>query len=123
MLKPILLSAALAVSGSCIQPAMAASSYRCTVASYYGVGDGFHGKTTANGETFNAHGRTAAHPTLPFGTKIRVTNPANSKNVVVRINDRGPFYGGRGIDLSHGAFSTIASTRSGVAKICYSILA
>src|SRR3954466_15335617 len=58
-------------------------------ASWYGPG--FHGKRTANGETFNTHALTAAHKTLPFGTKLRVTNERTGKSVVVRINDRGPY--------------------------------
>jgi rare lipoprotein A len=60
-------------------------------ASFYG--QKFHGRTTANGERFNMHAMTAAHRTLPFGTKVRVTNRRNGQSVVVRINDRGPFTG------------------------------
>src|SRR5881275_2621422 len=62
-------------------------------ASWYGPG--FHGKKTANGERFNTHDLTAAHKTLPFGTKVRVTNERTGKSVVVRINDRGPYAHGR----------------------------
>ncbi len=74
-------------------------------ASWYGPG--FHGKRTANGERFNADGLTAAHRSLPFGTRVRVTNRTNGRSVVVRINDRGPFVGGRSIDLSRGAARAI----------------
>src|SRR3954471_20345474 len=70
-------------------------------ASWYGPG--FHGKRTANGETFNTSDLTAAHKTLPFGTKVRVTNERTGKSVVVRINDRGPYAHGRVIDLSKAA--------------------
>lgn len=70
-------------------------------ASWYGPG--FHGRLTANGETFDQDAMTAAHKTLPFGTVLRVTNPANGARIVVRINDRGPFIAGRDIDLSRGA--------------------
>jgi rare lipoprotein A len=70
-------------------------------ASWYGPG--FHGRLTANGETFDQDAMTAAHKTLPFGTVLRVTNPANGRRIVVRINDRGPFIAGRDIDLSRGA--------------------
>ena len=70
------------------------------VASWYGPG--FHGRLTANGEVYDQDGMTAAHKTLPFGTELRVTNPANGKSVVLRINDRGPFIPGRDIDLSRG---------------------
>ncbi len=80
------------------------------------------GKQTANGERFNPNGLTAAHRTLPFGTKVRVTNMRNGKSVVVRINDRGPFIRGRVIDLSLGAAKLVEMTTSGVAKVTYSIL-
>lgn len=71
------------------------------VASYYGRR--FNGRRTANGEVFDMHAMTAAHRTLPFGTKVRVTNPANGHSVTVRINDRGPFHGNRVIDVSRAA--------------------
>lgn len=67
-------------------------------ASYYG--EGFHGKKTASGERFNANAMTAAHRSLPFGTKVRVVNERTGRAVTVRINDRGPFHGGRIIDLA-----------------------
>src|SRR5919205_3374465 len=70
-------------------------------ASWYGPG--FHGKPTASGEPFNTNELTAAHKTLPFGTKVRVTNERTGKSVVVRINDRGPYAHGRVIDLSKPA--------------------
>jgi rare lipoprotein A len=70
-------------------------------ASYYAAK--FHGRRTASGERFDNTAMTAAHRTLPFGSKVRVTNPANGKSVVVRINDRGPFTRGRAIDVSHAA--------------------
>ncbi len=70
-------------------------------ASWYGPG--FHGNTTANGETYDQWAMTAAHKTLPFGTQLRVTNTANGRSVVVRINDRGPFIAGRDLDLSRAA--------------------
>ena len=62
-----------------------------------------HGRRTANGEAFNPNGMTAAHRTLPFGTRVRVVNERTGRSVVVRINDRGPFIGGRVIDLARGA--------------------
>lgn len=75
------------------------------MASYYGRK--FHGRRTANGERFDMNALTAAHKTLPFGSKVRVTNTANGKSVVVRINDRGPFIRGRTIDLSRSAAQKI----------------
>ncbi|MFG2106146.1 septal ring lytic transglycosylase RlpA family protein [Micromonospora chersina] len=80
------------------------------------------GQMTANGETFNPDALTAAHKTLPFNTKVRVTNPANGKSVVVRINDRGPYIDGRCIDLSRAAFAAIASTDLGELTVRYEVL-
>lgn len=76
-------------------------------ASYYA--DRFHGKKTASGKLFDMNKLTAAHKKLPFGTRVKVTNVANGKSVVVEITDRGPFVRGREIDLSKKAFFTIAS--------------
>jgi rare lipoprotein A len=100
-------------------PVEAAS--RCTLASHYGVGDGFHGRTAADGSRFNAHGLSTAHKGLPFGTKILVTNPSNGRSVRVRVSDRGPFVPGRGLDLSYGAFARIADPGQGVVRVCYDI--
>lgn len=77
----------------------------------------FHGRTTANGETFNMNQLTAAHPSLPFGTWVRVTNLRTGKDVVVRINDRGPFVKGRIIDLSIGAAKELGILKSGTAQV------
>lgn len=119
MLKSLKSFAALALLFSAFSPGPAAAK-QCTVASYYGVGDGYHGRTTANGERFNAYGVSAAHPSLPFGSRLLVSNPSNGKTVVVKVNDRGPYVHGRGIDLSYGAFSMISSPARGVARVCYS---
>jgi rare lipoprotein A len=89
-------------------------------ASWYGPG--FHGARTANGESFNQYGLTAAHRNLPFGTQVRVTNLNNGRSVLVRINDRGPFVGGRVIDLSQGAASVIGVTNTGVAPVRIDVL-
>ncbi len=96
-------------------PSFAAS---CGYASHYGMGDGYHGQTTANGERFNTYALTAAHPSLPMGTRLRVTR--GSRSVVVRINDRGPYYGGRQLDLSYAAFSKLAPPSRGEIHVCYS---
>ena len=82
-------------------------------ASWYGPG--FHGRRTANGEVFNSQALTAAHRSLPFGTRVRVTNEKTGRSVVVRINDRGPFAKGRVIDLAHGAARQIGM--SGTARV------
>lgn len=103
-----------------LAPVTAKAASSCTLASHYGVGDGYHGRTTANGETYNAYGKSVAHRWLPFGTRLRVTNQQNGKSVIVRVNDRGPYVGNRDLDLSYGAFSTIAHPGQGVADVCYS---
>ena len=84
-------------------------------ASWYGPGS--HGKRTANGERFNTHDLTAAHKTLPFGTKLRVTNERTGKSVVVRINDRGPYAHGRVIDLSKAAAQAVGIEGVGQATL------
>lgn len=89
-------------------------------ASWYGPG--FYGNRTANGEVFRRGTLTAAHRTLPFGTRVRVTNLGNGRSAVVRINDRGPFHGNRVIDLAHGAASELGLTASGVAPVKLEVL-
>ncbi len=86
-------------------------------ASFYGGGDGFHGTRTANGEIFDENAMTAAHKTLPFGTRVRVTNLSNGRSVVVRINDRGPFVRGRIIDLSYRAAKELGMVSAGVVEV------
>ncbi len=90
------------------------------LASYYA--DKFHGRKTASGEIFDMHKLTAAHRTLPFGTKVKVTNLANDKSVIVRINDRGPFKLVRITDLSYGAAKEIDMIKSGTAKVRLEVL-
>ena len=90
-------------------------------ASWYGPG--FYGRTTANGERFSKGTLTAAHRTLPFGTKVRVTNLSNGRSVVVRINDRGPFKYHRVIDLAHGAASQLQMMQAGEVPVKLEILA
>lgn len=85
------------------------------MASYYG--NEFHGRKTANGERFDQGKLTAAHRTMPFGTRVKVTNTQNGRSVVVRVNDRGPFVKGRIIDLSSSAFKSIASINAGVVPV------
>jgi len=89
-------------------------------ASWYGPG--FYGNRTANGEIYRRGTLTAAHRTLPFGTKVRVTNLWNGRSAVIRINDRGPFVAHRVIDLGHGAASTLGLTSSGIAEVRLEVL-
>jgi len=93
---------------------------RDVVASYYGAFH--HGKQTASGEPFDMRAMTAAHKTLPFGTRVRVTNPENGKTVVVRINGRGPYTRGRELDLSRGAAETIDIIEAGTARVVMEVL-
>lgn len=88
------------------------------IASWYGPG--FQGKKTASGEIFNTHALTAAHKTLKFGTKVKVTNLHNGKYVFVTINDKGPFIKGRVIDLSHAAKNAIGM--GGTAKVSLEVI-
>jgi len=85
------------------------------VASWYGRQ--FHGRKTANGETFDMNALTAAHRSLPLNCYIRVTNKNNGKSVVVKVNDRGPFHGNRVVDLSYGAAKQLGITNAGTAKV------
>jgi rare lipoprotein A len=82
------------------------------IASFYS-----EGTKTASGEKFDANELTAAHPTLPFGTKLRVTNVANGQSVTVRVNDRGPYVPGRVVDVSYSAARTLGMVGGGVAKV------
>jgi rare lipoprotein A len=84
-------------------------------ASYYG--EELAGRPTASGEIFDPEGLTAAHPTLPIGSMVRVTNLVNGRTVVVRINDRGPFIGGRIIDVSRGAAGILGMIGAGTALV------
>jgi len=82
------------------------------IASFYS-----EGTQTASGEKFDANELTAAHPTLPFGTKLRVTNVTNGQSVTVRVNDRGPYVPGRVVDVSYSAARTLGMVGGGVAKV------
>jgi rare lipoprotein A len=82
------------------------------VASFY-----TEGTQTASGEKFDTHDLTAAHPTLPFGTRLRVTNVASGKSVTVRVNDRGPYVPGRVVDVSYSAAETLGMVGPGIAKV------
>ena len=89
-------------------------------ASWYGPG--FYGRRTASGDVFGPDTLTAAHRTLPFGTRVRVTNLENGKTVVVRINDRGPFRRHRVIDLAHGAATVLQMKQAGEVPVAMEIL-
>ena len=90
------------------------------IASWYGPG--YEGNLTASGERFDPNAITAAHKTLPFGTRVRVTNLRNGRSVVVRINDRGPYIRGRIIDLSRRAAGIVGMRKSGVVPVRVQVL-
>jgi rare lipoprotein A len=101
-----------AFAASIAGPAMALSTGH---ASYYGKE--LAGRKTASGEKFNPAAMTAAHRSLPFGTRLRLTNPRTGHSVVVRINDRGPFVRGRVLDVSHGAARALGFAAQGTARL------
>jgi rare lipoprotein A len=90
------------------------------VVSWYG--ERFHNRPTASGERFDVSAFTMAHPSLPFGTKVRVTNLRNGRSVVVRVNDRGPFVGSRIADLSQAAAATLGMLHRGLARARIEVL-
>ena len=90
------------------------------LASYYA--HKFHGLATASGEIYDENGLTAAHPKLPFGTLVRVTNLSNKKSVVLRVIDRGPVSGKRIIDVSYKAALELGFVREGIVKVCLEIV-
>lgn len=91
------------------------------VASWYGKA--YHGRATASGEPFDMHDLTAAHRTHAFGTRVRVTNLANGRSVVVRVNDRGPYARGRVIDLSYAAARRLDMVEAGLADVRVDVVA
>jgi rare lipoprotein A len=106
-----------------VQPQAALNQHRKIlrgIASWYGAE--FDGRETASGETFNMYDMTACHPTLPFGSLVRVVNLRNRKSVVVRITDRSDLVRGRIIDLSYAAAEKLHMTQSGVARVSVEVL-
>jgi rare lipoprotein A len=114
--------AAVALVVTALSPIYSTSSYaggeQCGRASWYGPG--FHGKKTASGQKFNQDAMTAAHKSLPFGTVVRVVDQNTGKSIKVTINDRGPYHGGRIIDLSKAAATKLGFRNAGTAKVCIS---
>lgn len=108
-------------SSAVIPEAEQSKSYRHGIqegiASFYGHQDGFDGKKTASGEIFDADHFTAAHRTLPFGTRVKVTNLENSREANVTINDRGPAVKGRIIDVSRAVAQQLGFTQEGSTKV------
>ncbi len=101
-------------------PSPAVGSVRVGTASWYGAE--FQGRPTASGERFDQHALTAAARSYPIGARLRVTNVANGRSTIVRVNDRGPFVRGRVLDLSHAAARNLDMVRSGTARVCIETL-
>ncbi|MDQ0504286.1 septal ring lytic transglycosylase RlpA family protein [Xanthobacter agilis] len=116
MKKRVVLSCA-ALSMMAFAPSSGRADTSTGVASYY-----WQGQHTASGERFKPGELTAAHRSLPFGTKVRVTNLGNGKSVVVRINDRGPYIRGRIIDVSRAAASHLGFTGRGVTRVTLAVV-
>ena len=124
MKRALALSACVLVIAGCSsmpRPEALPSSYETGDASYYG--SEFEGRKTASGERYDGDEMTAAHRTLPFGTRVRVVNLANDKSVEVRINDRGPHKKGRIVDVSRKAAKELGLIGPGVARVRLEVLA
>jgi rare lipoprotein A len=105
-----------------LAPLSAEAKLRCGQASFYGHGDGFAGRTMANGRPMNPQAMITAHPSLPLGSRVKVVNPANGKSLILKVADRGPYVHGRVLDLSYGAFARLAKPSRGVIPICYAVV-
>jgi len=115
VINPVLKTDPYTINGRSYVPHLSSRGYKAQgLASWYG--DDFHGKSTANGETYNMYAMTAAHRTLPMGTMLEVTDRHSGRRVIVRVNDRGPFADPdqRIIDLSYSAASNLASSTRGL---------
>ena len=111
---------ALAILALTLPFGAARASSQEGLVSWYG--ERFHNRPTASGELFDVSDLTMAHPSLPFGTKVRVTNLRNGRSVVVRVNDRGPFVGTRIADLSQAAAATLGMLQRGLARARIEVL-
>ena len=113
MIRKVVSAAAIAAALLSLSTAAYA---QCGGASWYGPG--FNGKKAASGEIFNENAMTAAHRSLPFGTKLRVTDQRTGRQIQVTINDRGPYIGGRIIDLSKAAAGQLGFRNRGTSSVC-----
>ena len=115
---------ASAISALCLLPVVASEALAgapfLALASWYGPG--FYGNLTASGEVYSGAELTTAHKSLPFGTRVRVTNPRTRQSIVVRVNDRGPYIGPREFDLSRASAKAVGLISSGVATLQFEIL-
>jgi rare lipoprotein A len=114
ILIPLIITALIA---GCSHMQVPANSRQQQIGTASWYGKDFHGKPTASGEIYNMYGYSAAHKTLPLGTRVRVTNLDNGRKILVPINDRGPFVGRRIIDMSYGAARHLGMVKEGLAKV------
>jgi rare lipoprotein A len=103
------------INGQWYRPAFVTSYEAVGIASWYG--ESYHGRATANGETYDMYALTAAHPTLQLPSVVEVLNLENGRSLILRVNDRGPFVNNRLIDLSYGAARELGFERQGLAKV------
>ncbi|PVY39970.1 septal ring lytic transglycosylase RlpA family protein [Pontibacter virosus] len=120
--KCILLTVIIFLFIGVSQPTFAQSNDKTQIGSASWYGSKYHGRKTSSGERYNKNEMTAAHKTLPFGTMVKVTNPATDQSVILRINDRGPFVGNRIIDVSEAAARKLGMHSAGVAKVKVEVL-
>ncbi|PKV67344.1 septal ring lytic transglycosylase RlpA family protein [Pontibacter ramchanderi] len=120
--KCILLTVIIFLFIGVSQPTFAQSNDKTQIGAASWYGSKYHGRKTSSGERYNKNEMTAAHKTLPFGTMVKVTNPATDQSVVLRINDRGPFVGNRIIDVSEAAARKLGMHSVGVAKVKVEVL-
>jgi len=125
LIKPLLLSLSLAILAGCSSSPASYSDANTGIteqgkASFYA--DKYHGRLTASGEKFDQQAMTAAHKKLPFNSMVKVTNTANNRSVVVRVNDRGPFIRGRIIDLTQHSFEKLAEPSAGVINVTIEVI-
>lgn len=120
--KCILLTVIIFLFIGVSHPTFAQSNDKTQIGAASWYGSKYHGRKTSSGERYNKNDMTAAHKTLPFGTMVKVTNPANDQSVVLRINDRGPFVGKRIIDVSEAAARKLGMHADGVAKVVVEVI-
>jgi rare lipoprotein A len=116
-MKKILSLLVVPLLAGCQTTAKSSDLNNLTVASWYQSG-----KRTASGQRFDPNGHTVAHRTLPFGTKLQLTNPENGKSIIATVNDRGPFIRGRGLDVSRGVAHHLDFIRKGKTKLNMQVL-
>ncbi|NAW50160.1 septal ring lytic transglycosylase RlpA family protein [Elizabethkingia argentiflava] len=120
MSRPLFLLAVLPALACSLVKDKQAAKEKLTKVSYYS--DSFNGRKTSNGEIFDNNKFTAAHVSLPFGSKVLLTNVSTGDTVTVKVNDRGPLHRGRGFDITKAAFKKLGDLRIGIMQVSYQII-